>query len=383
MRAFRFDTPAGDYFSVIDEEYEVIEPADEYLRYLVFSRGRRPSTAQKYAEGLALYFYYVRQRSADWRTPDMTAFQLWLRVTPSPNERRTSRKGVLAGPGATPVRSNARIDDISIYVCEFLKFQAGKGAVGQEVLATLYEGTVSRLPADVPGHLVAGVRMTRRHSLPRGRSRRRNAPVSVVLALLDEARHARDILLLLVLALCGLRRGEAMGLRREDLHFLPDSSSLGCDIAGAHLHVRRRTNVNSAAAKGVVERYVPVPEVLVAAFVAYRRERDACPVAANCDFVFVNLWRAPLGRPMRLRAANDLLDRLSRRVGQNVTPHMLRHTFATAAAEVATLDVVQKLLGHRWLSSTEVYLHPNTARLREAVESADLTRALTDGGGAA
>ncbi|WP_194290573.1 tyrosine-type recombinase/integrase [Modestobacter roseus] len=380
MRAFKFHTTAGDYYSVIDEDYEVVEPAEEYLRYLVFSRGRRPTTAQKYAEGLALYFHYARQRSQDWRTPDMTAFQLWLRVTPSPNERRASRKRAHSGPGATPVRSNARIDDISIYVCEFLKFQVGNGRVSQDVLATIYDGTVSRLPGDVPGYMAAGMRMHRRHTLPRGRSRRRNAPVPLVLAVLDEARHARDIFLLLVLALCGLRRGEAMSLRREDLHFLPDSSSLGCDIGGQHLHVRQRINGNQAAAKGAEDRYVPVPEVLVAAYVAYQRERNDCPAAADCDFVFVNLWRAPLGQPMRLRAANDLLDRLSRQIGQNVSPHMLRHTFASGAAEVATLDVVQKLLGHAWLTSTQVYLHPDTSRLRQAVESADLTRALTEGG---
>jgi integrase len=46
---------------------------------------------------------------------------------------------------------------------------------------------------------------------------------------------------------------------------------------------------------------------------------------------------------MKLHAANELLTRLSRRAGQKVTPHMLRHTFGTGAAQAESLDVVAEL----------------------------------------
>lgn len=68
--------------------------------------------------------------------------------------------------------------------------------------------------------------------------------------ILDAAHTARDRLLLTVLVEAGLRIGEALGLRREDMHLLPDSTHLGCRTRGAHLHVRpRQNNENGARAK--------------------------------------------------------------------------------------------------------------------------------------
>ena len=61
---------------------------------------------------------------------------------------------------------------------------------------------------------------------------------------------ARDRLIVLLLARAGLRRGEAAGLRRSDVHLLADSRLLGCEVPRAHLHVvRREDNPNGAWAK--------------------------------------------------------------------------------------------------------------------------------------
>jgi integrase/recombinase XerD len=177
----------------------------------------------------------------------------------------------------------------------------------------------------------------------------------------------------------GLRRGEALGLRLCDLHFLPTSASLGCAIDGPHLHVLPRHNSNHARVKNDKSRTVPVTAGLIALYERYRTERDECRLARESDFVFVNLYRQPLGEPMKLHAANELMDRLSRRLGQTVTPHMLRHTFGTGAAATTTLDVVAELLGHASLQSTQVYLHPDAARQRAAIEAGALSRHIDAG----
>ncbi|MGA5550985.1 tyrosine-type recombinase/integrase [Streptomyces pseudogriseolus] len=76
---------------------------------------------------------------------------------------------------------------------------------------------------------------------------------------------ARDRFLIALLAGTGLRIGEALGLRQEDLHFLASSRSLGCPVQGPHLHVRRRTdNPNRAPAKSRHPRYLPVTPDIVA-----------------------------------------------------------------------------------------------------------------------
>jgi len=74
--------------------------------------------------------------------------------------------------------------------------------------------------------------------------------------------------------------------------------------------------------------------------------------------------------PVRLGA---LLSSLSRRAGLDaaVTPHQLRHSFASELeAAGAGLVLIQELLGHRQITSTQVYVQPGAAALRAAVERA-------------
>jgi integrase/recombinase XerD len=55
--------------------------------------------------------------------------------------------------------------------------------------------------------------------------------------------------------------------------------------------------------------------------------------------------------------------------GIRITPHMLRHTFATRMMATASASTVQLLLGHKRLSSTQIYLHPTLKHCIDAVSS--------------
>ncbi|MFE0147855.1 tyrosine-type recombinase/integrase [Nonomuraea sp. NPDC059007] len=182
-------------------------------------------------------------------------------------------------------------------------------------------------------------------------------------------RHARDRFLIALLAGTGMRIGEGLGLRREDMHFLANSAGLGCQVSGPHVHVRRRRNSNGALAKARFPRWIPVTEELVTLYADYDFERGRVVEASNVDMVFVNLFKAPLGRAMTYHNAKDLFDRLARQAGFKVHPHMLRHTAATVWVRGRTpRDVVQNLLGHVSASSMEPYLHAAEEDKREAVE---------------
>ena len=205
------------------------------------------------------------------------------------------------------------------------------------------------------------------------RLRRRPAapPDAEVVALLRACRSARDRFIVLAMARAGLRRGELCGLRREDMHLVTDATMLGCPFPGAHLHVHRRDNANGAWAKSRRARVVPVDELLVLAYDSYWFEREDCRLARGCDFVLVNLFRGPLGAPMRPGALNELLTALSGRAGlsRGIRPHMLRHAFGSNVLDAGgALDEAQALLGHISPASTQVYLHPSGDRLRQAVE---------------
>lgn len=168
----------------------------------------------------------------------------------------------------------------------------------------------------------------------------------------------------------GLRIGEALGLRRSDMHLMASASELGCAVAGAHLHVVRRENVNGARAKGRRERVVPLAHYAVSYYDLYLDERERCRPAAECDFVFVNLFAEPLGAPMRYGRVAQLFASLSRQAGlrRPVTPHMLRHAAGSVLTAAGGLDVAQEILGHASITSTQIYVHASAERQREAVE---------------
>ena len=92
------------------------------------------------------------------------------------------------------------------------------------------------------------------------------------------------------------------------------------------------------------------------------------------QFVFVNLFHPPLGGPMTASAVRQGLRSLSRRagLGRAIHPHMLRHSAGTEMAEAGVgIEVIQALLGHRSITSAQVYVHPSQDRVREAVEAVE------------
>lgn len=64
---------------------------------------------------------------------------------------------------------------------------------------------------------------------------------------------------------------------------------------------------------------------------------------------------------------NIISDASQRSIGYRIHPHVLRHTFATRLMRVTNIRVVQKLLGHKNIGSTQIYTHPNNQDLSEAI----------------
>ena len=234
-RAFRFNTDAGAYWSVVDDnDYCVVKLADRFLQLMRFARGRAESTTRKYAESIALYYYFCAARSVDWADPDITAFQIWLRIAPSPRHPHPSKR-VWAGPGHEPMRSDNRINLISYVVCEMFKFAVAEAMWDASKLHRLFELTPEQNdgPADRRHKLSASVILQRRHRLRPRRTSRRDAPIGVVKMILGECRNSRDLLFVALLATTGLRRGEApWSSPVGSAYACPLPLSLGCPIRG-------------------------------------------------------------------------------------------------------------------------------------------------------
>jgi integrase/recombinase XerD len=297
----------------------------------------------------------------------MGLFMTWLKYVPAGG-------GPLAqGPGARPVRGERQINRVLIPTRGLLVFAVDCGEAPEWVIPQLYEVADTRnLPLAAQGESAAlRYRMRARHQLKEPDRPMDRASDEEIVALLGACLSARDRLIVLLLSRAGLRRGEATGLRRSDLHMLPDNRVLGCAIEGAHLHVIRRDNANGAWAKSRHARSVPLDFLVVWAIDQYQVERQQCPAARDSDFLLVNLSRPPLGSPMPPDAIGELFTALSIRAGlpRIVSPHKARHAFGSNLGDAgAKLDEIQQLLGHASPSSSQVYIHPKAARLRAAVE---------------
>jgi integrase/recombinase XerD len=184
--------------------------------------------------------------------------------------------------------------------------------------------------------------------------------------------HARDRLLVGLLAVTGMRVGEALGLRREDMHLLAGSKVLGCAVAGPHIHVRRRQNANGALAKTRKPRWIPVGEDIGGLYADYQWERDCVPEAVDCDMVFVNLFAAPLGQPMKYPSIYELFQRLAKKAGFAARPHMLRRSAITRWRREGRPDyLIMDMAGHVSRQSMDQYTHASDQEKRDAVHRVD------------
>jgi integrase/recombinase XerD len=381
VRAFPVRLPSGQrYWTVLDEDLQVVAVADGFLRHQRFGRDGAESTTKAYAHAIALFLRWCARTGRSWQAgvERFGLFMTWLaHAGPEASSAETGGGGsvVLAGPGAAPARSPSRINAVLTAVRGMVVHAVAAGHAPAGLVPVLYEVADDRdLPERARGEDGRmSWRMRVRHRLREPETTVDRASDAESVALLRACRSARDRLIVLLMARAGLRRGELCGLRRLDVHLLVDSRMLGCEVARAHLHVvRREDNPNGAWAKSRRQRVVPLDFLVVQAFDTYELERMTVPRAADSDFVFVNLFRGQIGAPVRPDAIGELLAAASRRAGLDtpVRPHQLRHACGSNLADAGNgIDVVADLLGHQSVSSSRVYVHPDPGRLRAAVDA--------------
>ncbi len=368
----RVDLPSGvRYWSVVDGGFELVPAFDRFLFEERFGRGRSEMTTAQYASGLVEFGTWASERGLledlVGCARNLGMLQLHLRTTPIGR----------VGRGHGRARSNDRVADIMGCVRSFYRHQVRHGAVPGSVNELLYEVVEPAAGAmpwleDLPALIARPV-----HTLSRsGQSEPRTATLEEYAVMMSAPACLRDKLLVTVLALTGLRIGQALGLRRSDLHLMENSRAVGCTVPGPHLHVvRREDNENQAVSKRRRELVVPVHPMVVGVYAAYCEERDRVPAAARSDFVFVNLAGGEVGRAMTDGRAREVVAALGRRAGieRVVTPHQFRHGLGTELVEAGrSLDEVQMILGHARVETTRRYVRTSRERLRAAVESVAL-----------
>ena len=156
----------------------------------------------------------------------------------------------------------------------------------------------------------------------------------------------RNRAILEVLYGCGLRVSEAATLRISHVH-LDDGF---VDIIG----------------KGNKQRLVPLGEVAADAIRAYLPDRPLPASAAYDDYLFLNRFGKPISRISLFNLVKS--QAMAAGIQKEISPHTFRHSFATHLIENgADLRIVQEMLGHESILTTEIYTHIDSSTWHRSV----------------
>ena len=284
---------------------------DDFLTYLRVERGLADATIRAYRGDLD-DFAAARGTNAGWdRGPDACLTYLAARA----------RRGRSHDPGLAPTSLRRRAASIR----GFYRFAFGEGLIAVDVASHI---DLPRQPRLLPETLT----------------------VEEVERLLDAVPDLRGRTLLELLYAAGLRVSEALGLDREDL-----------SIDGGFVRV---------IGKGDRERLVPVGDIALDWLGRWLEEgRPALLEAGKVGSERGGpLFLGDRGRRLARQQAFATVRGAARRAGlpERVSPHTLRHSFATHLLEGgADLRIVQELLGHASISTTQLYTHLTGERVRE------------------
>ena len=284
---------------------------DDFLTYLRVERGVSEATIRAYRGDLA-DFAASRGTAREWRrSPDAAQRYLAART----------RRGRPRDPGLAPTSLRRRAASLR----GFYRFAFGEGLI----------------PVDVAAHI----------DLPKQpRLLPETLTVAEVERLLEAAPDLRSRTLLELLYAAGVRISEATGLDREDV-----------SLDGGFVRV---------IGKGDKERLVPIGDVALDWLRRWLDEERPALLAlghvepARGGPVFLG----DRGRRLARQQAFGIVKRAAAAAGlpAAISPHTLRHSFATHLLEGgADLRIVQELLGHASISTTQLYTHLTGERVRE------------------
>jgi integrase/recombinase XerD len=284
---------------------------DDFLAYLKVERGLAAATIRAYRGDLD-DFAAARGSARDWaRTPDAALRYLAART----------RRGRRNDPGLAPTSLRRRAASIR----GFYRFAFGEGLIAVDVAQHI---DLPRQPRLLPETLT----------------------VDETVRLIDAAPDLRARALLELLYAAGLRISEALNLDVEDL-----------SLDGAFVRV---------IGKGDRERLVPIGDLAIDWLRRWLLEGRPALLALGHVApdrggpVFIG----DRGRRLARQQAFAIVKSTARTAGlaSRVSPHTLRHSFATHLLEGgADLRIVQELLGHASISTTQLYTHLTGERVRE------------------
>jgi len=279
MRVQRVLMPGweAESWTVLGGDQVPVEPVERFLGYLT-SIEKSPNTVKAYAHDLKDWFAYLAGHDLDWQAvsiEDVAGFVAWLRLPPQ------GRDGMVAVlPAVEDHCSAASVNRKLAALTSFCEFHARHGVVSLAgLLATMqpagHRGSATSYKPFLHHVTRSGPQRRRTIKLKTARPQPKVLTAAEAQMILDACDHLRDRLLFGLLLDCG-----------------------------------------------TFSRAIPASAELMRLYADYLTREYG---SLDSDYVFVNLWSQPYGRPWTYAAVYDLVLRLRERTGIDFEPHQYRH----------------------------------------------------------
>ena len=280
-----------------------------YVRYLKLQRNMSANTLDAYQRDLQKLLDYLRHEGKDVREVELCDLQHFAAGLHDIGIHARSQCRILSG-----VRAFFRYLQLDGYRDDDPSELLESPQIGEHLPEVLSPGEIDRLEESI--------------DVSKWEGHRNRAIIEVLFS-------------------CGLRVSELVNLKLSNLY-----------LEEEFLRV---------IGKGSKERLVPISHKaieLLEVWFAMRREMNIKP--GEEDYVFLNRYGKHLTRTMILIMIKR--QAVEAKIQKTISPHTLRHSFATALLEGgADLRVIQALLGHESISTTEIYTHVDTSTLRQEI----------------
>lgn len=336
-------------YLLIDENNRPVVPVVKYLKHLD-NIGKAENTLKSYCHYLKFYFQFLKEKGRGYKEVDLdllAEFIAWLR-SPYQSTKVVQFKQTKAK------RSERTVNTMLTCVQSFYDYLMRIEDYEKDLSEKTKKHMIGNYRSFKPFlHHISKAKYYDKNILKIREPRREVLTLTndQVQSVHDACSNIRDTLLIRVLYEGGLRIGEALSLWLEDF-----------DIGSTSIQVRKSKTMSGQGRK------VYVSGDTMNVFQDYLIEHHD----VDTNYVFINLSGPNKGEPLNYRAAFDVIERIRKKTQIDVTPHMLRHTYATELHEQGVeVSIIQKLLGHAHVQTTiQTYIHPTDKTIRKEWQKA-------------
>lgn len=356
MRRYEVETLSEGkvkYFFIRDcDTMEIVLLPSKYLKHKI-KANRSPNTVKRAAFAICYYLEYLKEipmepeqvyeLNFESQNDHFTGFLQWLKAGnhTKENNLRVIHNGTC----------NAYLEDVFRFYLFMESMDERLGSL--KVLSYSYHMAVNAV----------GVQKKLRFQAFKGYMKAeerdvRPAEHEEIIQVLQACTNCRDQLLLLMIAETGFRIGEILGV--DYTHDIDYQNRM----IGVYF---REGNDNEARAKNAEYRKARISEETFEFLMYYLAEYRE--LLQHQRFLFINIAGKNAGQPLKVDSVYDMLKRMEKKTGIDLTPHMLRRYFANMRRKAGwRLELIQQALGHKHIDTTIRYLKIVDDELIEASE---------------